>query len=169
MAPFPCPPNRLSCRPNHQGLSMRGRLLGFDTRTGNGQISGDDGRRYPFATADWRPRTLPRSGQSVDFDVAGDRAIDIYSLGGGGLAVGDKNKVVAALLAFFLGVLGIHKFYLGRTTAGVIMLLGGTLGWLLVVPGAVVAVIAFVECIIYLVTPDEEFERRYVDQQRAWF
>ncbi|HSI17499.1 MAG TPA: TM2 domain-containing protein [Sphingomonas sp.] len=148
---------------------MRGRLLGFDTRTGNGQISGDDGRRYPFATADWRPRTLPRSGQSVDFDVAGDRAIDIYSLGGGGLAVGDRNKIVAALLAFFLGVLGIHKFYLGRTTAGVIMLLGGTLGWLLILPGVVVAVIAFVECIIYLVTPDEEFERRYVDQQRAWF
>jgi hypothetical protein len=148
---------------------MRGRLLGFDTRNGNGQISGDDGRRYPFATADWRPRTLPRSGQAVDFDVAGDRAIDIYSLGGGGLAVGDKNKIVAALLAFFLGVLGVHKFYLGRTTAGVIMLLGGTLGWLLFLPGMVVAVIALVECVIYLVTPDEEFERRYVDERQAWF
>lgn len=152
-----------------RGHKMRGKLLGFDTRTGNGQISGDDGRRYPFATADWRPRTLPRSGQSVDFDVAGDRAIDIYSLGGGGLAVGDKNRITAALLAFFLGVLGVHKFYLGRTTAGVIMLLGGTLGWLLFLPGMVVTVIALVECIIYLVTPDEEFERRYVDQQRAWF
>lgn len=148
---------------------MRGRLLGFDTRNGAGQISGDDGRRYPFTSADWRPRTQPRSGQSVDFDVAGDRAIDIYSLGGGGMAVGDRNKIVAALLAFFLGVLGVHKFYLGRTTAGVIMLIGGTLGWLLFLPGAVVAVIAVVECIIYLITPDEEFERRYVDQQRAWF
>jgi TM2 domain-containing membrane protein YozV len=148
---------------------MRGRLLGFDTRTGNGQISGDDGRRYPFASADWRPRTLPRSGQAVDFDIAGDRTIDIYSLGGGGLAVGDKNKIAAALLAFFLGVLGVHKFYLGRTTAGVIMLIGGTLGWLAFFPGMVVAVIALVECVIYLVTPDEEFERRYVDERRAWF
>ena len=148
---------------------MRGRLLGFDTRSGNGQISGDDGRRYPFATADWRPRTLPRSGQAVDFDVAGDRAIDIYSLGGGGLAVGDKNRIVAALLAFFLGVLGVHKFYLGRTTAGVIMLIGGTLGWLAFFPGVVITAISLVECLIYLVTPDDEFERRYVDEQRAWF
>jgi len=144
-------------------------MLGFDTRSGAGQISGDDGRRYPFATADWKPRTPPRAGQMVDFDIAGDRAIDIYSLGGGGLAVGDRNRIVAALLAFFLGVLGVHKFYLGRTTAGVIMLLGGTLGWLLVLPGAVVAVIALVECIIYLATPDEEFERRYVEGERAWF
>jgi TM2 domain-containing membrane protein YozV len=148
---------------------MRGRLLGFDTRNGAGQISGDDGRRYPFTTVDWRPRALPRSGQAVDFDIAGDRATDIYSLDGGGMAVGDRNRIVAALLAFFLGVLGVHKFYLGRTTAGVIMLVGGTLGLLAFFPGAVVAVVALVECIIYLVTPDEEFERRYVDQQRAWF
>ena len=148
---------------------MRGRLLGFDTRSDAGQISGDDGRRYPFTSADWRPRTPPRSGQSVDFDIADDRAIDIYSLGGGGMAVGDRNRIVAALLAFFLGVLGLHKFYLGRTTAGVLMLIGGTLGWLVFFPGLVVAVVSLVECIIYLATPDEEFERRYVEGQRAWF
>ncbi len=36
---------------------------------------------------------------------------------------GDKNKLVAALLALFLGGLGIHKFYLGRTGWGIIYLL----------------------------------------------
>ena len=34
-----------------------------------------------------------------------------------------KNKTTAALLAFFLGVLGAHKFYLGNTKMGIIYLL----------------------------------------------
>jgi TM2 domain-containing membrane protein YozV len=38
----------------------------------------------------------------------------------------DKSKVTAALLAFFLGCLGVHRFYLGYTALGVIQLL--TLG-----------------------------------------
>jgi TM2 domain-containing membrane protein YozV len=31
-----------------------------------------------------------------------------------------KDKLTAGLLAFFLGFLGIHHFYLGSTTAGII-------------------------------------------------
>lgn len=34
-----------------------------------------------------------------------------------------KSKIVAALLAFFFGYLGIHRFYLGYTTIGLIQLL----------------------------------------------
>ena len=34
-----------------------------------------------------------------------------------------KDKVTAGLLALFLGGLGIHKFYLGYTTEGIIILL----------------------------------------------
>ena len=34
-----------------------------------------------------------------------------------------KDKLVAGLLAIFIGTLGIHKFYLGYTKSGVIMLL----------------------------------------------
>lgn len=34
-----------------------------------------------------------------------------------------KNKAVAILLAFFLGGLGIHKFYLGNNFAGVLYLI----------------------------------------------
>ncbi len=33
-----------------------------------------------------------------------------------------KSKLAAALLAFFLGGLGIHRFYLGYTTIGIVML-----------------------------------------------
>jgi len=82
---------------------------------------------------------------------------------------GDKSKVAAALLAFFLGVFGVHKFYLGKTSAGIIMLIGGTLGWLLVLPGLAISVIALIEFIIYLTTSDDEFQRKYVDGDKAWF
>ena len=35
---------------------------------------------------------------------------------------GAEKKVVAGVLAILLGGLGIHKFYLGYTTAGIIMI-----------------------------------------------
>ncbi|MCD0471426.1 TM2 domain-containing protein [Flavobacterium sp. JAS] len=34
-----------------------------------------------------------------------------------------KSKLTATLLTFFLGGIGIHKFYLGQSTQGVIYLL----------------------------------------------
>ena len=43
-------------------------------------------------------------------------------------AGGGKSQLVALLLALFVGVLGIHRFYLGYTTIGIIQLL--TLGGL---------------------------------------
>lgn len=42
----------------------------------------------------------------------------------------DKSKVAAALLSFFLGTLGIHRFYLGRVGSGAVMLICNVLGWL---------------------------------------
>lgn len=148
---------------------MKGRILGFDARTGEGMISAEDGRRYPFHAADWKQRIPPQSGQTVDFEAQDGRALALYVVRGGNPMAGDKNRIVAALLAFFLGWLGIHKFYLGRTGAGIVMLLCGTLGWVLVVPGGAVAIIAFIEFIIYLVTSDEEFHRKYVEGNASWF
>lgn len=40
-----------------------------------------------------------------------------------------KSKLVAILLAFFLGSFGIHRFYLGYTSVGVAMLLGTVAGY----------------------------------------
>ena len=45
-----------------------------------------------------------------------------------------KSKLTAILLCFFLGGLGIHRFYLGYTLIGVIQLLtfGGFLIWAII-------------------------------------
>lgn len=45
-----------------------------------------------------------------------------------------KSQIVALLLAFFVGALGIHRFYLGYTTIGLIQLLtaGGCGIWALI-------------------------------------
>jgi TM2 domain-containing membrane protein YozV len=47
-----------------------------------------------------------------------------------------KSKVIAAVLAFFLGMFGVHNFYLGYNGRGAIQLVMGLLGygtvWLLI-------------------------------------
>ena len=46
----------------------------------------------------------------------------------------DKSNTVALLLCFFLGFLGIHRFYVGKIGTGVLMLitLGGLGIWNLI-------------------------------------
>ena len=64
-----------------------------------------------------------------------------------------KNKLVAALLAIFLGGLGIHKFYLGKIGWGIVYLL---FCWT-----SIPSIIGFIEGIIYLVMSDSEFAKKY--------
>jgi TM2 domain-containing membrane protein YozV len=154
---------------------MHGRVLAFEFRTGEGHISGSDGKRYRFSVGEWKPGVAPKAGQAVDFETAGDEALQIYAAVGGvptigALGVERKDKITAALLAFFLGGLGIHKFYLNRPGAGIAMLLISVFGFLLVgLPTLIICIIAFVEFIIYLTLSDEEFEKRYAPGGQSWF
>ena len=80
---------------------------------------------------------------------------------------GAEKKIVAGILGILLGCLGIHKFYLGYNTAGIIMLLVTVLtcGF----GGAIMGIIGLIEGIIYLTKPDEEFVATYVNNEKAWF
>lgn len=51
-----------------------------------------------------------------------------------GNPVSPKSRLAAALLAWFLGVLGIHRFYVGKVGTGILMLvtLGGLGIWALI-------------------------------------
>ena len=84
--------------------------------------------------------------------------------------LGAKSKIAAGLLAIFLGSLGIHKFYLGYTKEGVIMLVVTLVGGLIFGLGAIaMAIIALIEGILYLTKTDQEFYQIYEVGQKGWF
>lgn len=72
-------------------------------------------------------------------------------------------------MAIFLGGLGVHKFYLGYTTQGVILLLVTILGTLLLIGPLVTGIISLIEGIIYLTKSDEDFYNIYVANKKEWF
>ncbi|MBV6752580.1 TM2 domain-containing protein [Pseudomonas chlororaphis] len=147
---------------------MKGKILSYDTNTRNGIISGDDGNRYTFDVVEWKAAVLPKAGARVDF--AGNGAFAEAIFADGAAASGNSKKIPAALLAFFLGAFGVHKFYLGYNVQGVIMLLVFLFGWLLLgIPSIVISIVAFVEFIIYLIKSEDDFEQTYVVGKRGWF
>lgn len=82
-------------------------------------------------------------------------------------AMGADKKVTAGILAIFLGWLGIHKFIMGYTTEGVIMLLVTILSCFILYP--ITHVMGIVEGIMYLTKSDEEFVRTYIQRKKGWF
>lgn len=82
-----------------------------------------------------------------------------------------KDHVAAGLLAIFLGVFGVHKFYLGYHTTGFIMLGVTILGSLLTIgiAAGVVWLIGVIEGIIYLTKSQSEFEQLYIFNKREMF
>ncbi|HLL30164.1 MAG TPA: TM2 domain-containing protein [Allosphingosinicella sp.] len=147
---------------------MRGQVLGVDTRTGDGIVTGDDGRRYSFKPDDWAHRGEPAIGMIVDFETHETRALSVFPVPGASpppvMAAGgsapiddDRNKYIAALIAFLIGPLGIHRFYLGRTGSAIAMLIltCTVVGLVVTVPWALI------DMIRYLVMSDREFAERY--------
>ena len=78
-----------------------------------------------------------------------------------------NKRIAAGILAILLGTLGVHKFYLGYTGAGLIMLLVTVLSIFILSP--VTGTIGLIEGIIYLAKSDREFYRDYIVQKRTWF
>ncbi|ANS84933.1 hypothetical protein VSVS12_01166 [Vibrio scophthalmi] len=147
---------------------MKGTVLEFNSDERSGLVSGEDGQRYTLTGDDWRGQTLPKSGTKVDFTIEDGEAKSVYPESKPDSAA--SKKIVAALFAFFLGAFGAHKFYLGYTKQGVIMLLCFLFGFILLgIPSIVIGIIAFVEFILYLVKSDEEFDRIYIEGKKAWF
>ena len=79
----------------------------------------------------------------------------------------DSKRVLAGILAILLGPFGVHKFILGYTTQGIILLAVTivTCG----IGAAVTSIIGLIEGIIYLTKSDEEFVYMYQTNTKEWF
>jgi len=71
----------------------------------------------------------------------------------GSMAPNGKNKLAAALFAFFLGGFGIHKFYLKQVGLGIAYLL---FCWTFIP-----AVLGFIDGVLLLLMSDENFNQKY--------
>ena len=78
-----------------------------------------------------------------------------------------SKKIAAGICGILLGALGIHKFILGYSKEGIIMLLATVLTC--GIGGMVTSIIGLVEGIIYLTKSDEEFVSTYVVNKKGWF
>jgi hypothetical protein len=83
-----------------------------------------DGTKYHGTRAVAAPSPAPPTPQPVAIYVTVPPAGFVPAYGG---AISPKSRTVASILGFFLGGLGIDRFYLGNIGMGVAKLL---LGWL---------------------------------------
>jgi len=130
---------------------MTGKILGYDTTSNTGTISGDDGKRYKFSKDDWKESTVARKEIKVDFDTAEDGiAKEIYQIND---KMAENNDTLMGLLAigitFFFGFIGtfVSRLVLAKQPRGktivptlihfVITILGliPVLGWIIYLIG----------------------------------
>ena len=80
---------------------------------------------------------------------------------------GADKKLPAGLCGIFLGGFGVHKFILGYTQTGLIMLAVSLLtcgiGY------GILSVVGIIEGIIYLTKTDQQFVDEYVVGHKEWF
>jgi TM2 domain-containing membrane protein YozV len=79
----------------------------------------------------------------------------------------NTKKLAAGICGILLGGIGVHKFILGYTTEGLIMLFATVLTC--GIGGAVMGVIGLVEGIVYLTKSDDEFYHTYMADKKGWF
>ena len=87
-----------------------------------------------------------------------------------GFGSAKKEKWPAVVLAFMLGAIGIHKFYLGYKQEGMIMLLVSIIGAVCTagIGTMVMLVIGYIEAAKYVTLTEEEFEATYVRGYKGW-
>jgi TM2 domain-containing membrane protein YozV len=148
------------------------KIIGTDGKS-YGPIGGDEIRRW-LAENRVNARTLVQSENSAEWkalisfpEFASDLKTAPPPIAPPTAASRASNKIAAGVCGILLGSLGIHKFILGYTGAGLIMLLVSLLSCFILAP--IVHLIGLIEGIVYLCKSDEEFARTYVDQRREWF
>ena len=129
-----------------------------DRPSGDGKYCHECGRRIRSSA-----ETCPKCGasQAVTEPVQDERRDQQQP---------SREQLTAGILAILLGGLGVHKFYLGNTAAGLVMLLVSVVTFPCYFGGLIVmSVIGVVEGVMYLTKSRREFHRDYVIRRQAWF
>ncbi len=74
-----------------------------------------------------------------------------------------KSMLVYLILAWFLGILGGHRFYAGKTGSAIAMLLMSTIGFIFIIPIFISAIWALVDIIVGICninTPEKIFVKK---------
>ncbi len=168
---------------------MKGQVLDYSIQENKGIITVEDGSRYTFEGKEWKEASPPAKGVTVDFEIGDNNsALGVYKAlkaqsaislpKVNGLNTGGKKKVVAGLLAIFLGGFGAHKFYLGMVVPAVIYLFGSFICSILagitdeaifLLPAFIIGLFSLIDAILYLTKSDDDFQTIYVDEKKQWF
>ncbi len=149
-------------------MGLRAEGLGIGTRdSGDEQINFANRMNCPVCDEDIsvRAKKCRHCGETLDVPMriaeearrASERSGNVYMNAAAGAPAPTytrtKSKVAAFLLAWLLGGIGGHKFYLNRVGQGLLYLI---FCWTFIP-----AIIAFFEGIIYLCMDDERFWQKY--------
>ena len=99
------------------------------------------------------PYPPPGYPQPINIVVQNTKTMTQNQGGGQLVRIANRNKWIAALLAFMFGWMGAHKFYLGQTGMGIV--------YLLTCWTAIPLFISLVETFMLVVASEREFDVRF--------
>ncbi|WP_375645460.1 TM2 domain-containing protein [Bartonella sp. AA56HLJMS] len=117
---------------------MKGKIIGRDREAY--LVSGDDGKRYQFLREDWLGKKAPNIDDAIDFVCEGDSIKSVIPIFHRKIL--EQSRLALAILSFFFGAFGIHRFMANKLGTALamflitIMSLG--LGGLITVPWALI-------------------------------
>lgn len=74
----------------------------------------------------------------------------------------NSKRIPAAIFALILGTLGIHYFYIGKNTAGILTIV------LSLCTCGIWGIVIFIQAILMLLMTDEDFAAKYVDTDKTF-
>ena len=82
-----------------------------------------------------------------------------------------RKRTTTGVMGIIFGFLGVHKFILGYTAEGFILLLVSVIGGIITCGLSIIVtdLIGIIEGIIILSKTPEEFKRLYLDKKTGWF
>lgn len=110
---------------------MKGMIIGQES--GTYFVSGSDGKRYQFETWDWLGKNAPKVGDAVDFVCEGDAVKSVFPLFG--CQTEKRLKLKLAIFCWILGFVGVHRFMVGKSGTGILMVLISLTGVGIIVTG----------------------------------